>query len=68
VVAALPSLGLLTLAGTTPREHELAYIEVTDPKHLDTLPTGFDLISISSLAAQIKDAYRLAGRRLVHAG
>ena len=68
VVAALPSLGLLTLAGMTPPEHQLAYVEVTDPKHLDTLPTGFDLVAISSLSAQIKDAYRIAGRRLVHAG
>jgi hypothetical protein len=56
VVAALPSLGLLTLAGMTPREHELAYVEVTDPKRLDALPTGFDLVAISSLSAQIKDA------------
>jgi len=62
VVAALPSLGLLTLAGMTPREHELIYVEVTDPKQLDPPPTGFDLIAISSLSAQGKDAYRIAER------
>ncbi len=60
VVAALPSLGLLTLAGMTPAEHELAYVEVTDPQRLEQLPTGFDLVAISSLSAQIKDAYAIA--------
>jgi hypothetical protein len=35
-IASLPSLGLLTLAGMTPRpEHEVRYIEVAD---LRTLP------------------------------
>jgi radical SAM superfamily enzyme YgiQ (UPF0313 family) len=62
VVAALPSLGLLTLAGMTPAEHERAYFEVTEPKDLGALPTGLDLVAISSLSAQIKDAYRIAER------
>lgn len=37
-------------------------MEVSDPKHLDPLPSGFDLVAISSLSAQIKDAYRIAER------
>lgn len=62
VVAALPSLGLLTLAGMTPSHHELHYLEVADSRELATLPTGFDLVVLSSLSAQIKDAYRIAER------
>ena len=30
VIASLPSLGLLTLAGMTPSEHDLHYFEVAD--------------------------------------
>ncbi|HSG99914.1 MAG TPA: radical SAM protein [candidate division Zixibacteria bacterium] len=66
VIASLPSLGLLTLAGLTPSHHERAYLEVPDvdaflatDDGLDTL-TGFDLAAISSYSAQIMDAYRLA--------
>jgi len=31
VIASLPSLGLLTLAGLTPDAFELAYIDIDDP-------------------------------------
>ena len=31
VIASLPSLGLLTLAGCTPTEHELSYHEIKVP-------------------------------------
>jgi radical SAM superfamily enzyme YgiQ (UPF0313 family) len=61
-IASLPSLGLLTLAGMTPKKHEVEYIEVPDIKALDTLPDGFDLIAISSYSAQIDEAYELAKR------
>jgi radical SAM superfamily enzyme YgiQ (UPF0313 family) len=61
-VAVLPSLGLLTLAGMTPRRHQLSYIEVPDLAGLDDLPAGFDLVAISSYSAQIDEAYALARR------
>lgn len=63
-IASLPSLSLLTLAGMTPRQHELHYHEVADFAQTDalTLPTDFDFVAISSLTAQVKDAYRLAER------
>lgn len=65
VIASLPTLGLLTLAGMTPDEHELAYVEIPDvdaPEIAARLPGPFDAVAISSLTATIKDAYRLAAR------
>ena len=63
VIASLPSLGLLTLAGMTPPEHDLHYLEVADLdsglKLQEQLWT-FDLIAISSYSAQIYEAYQLA--------
>ena len=59
-IASLPSLGLLTLAGMTPKHHELSYIEVPDLTAVDPLPADFDLIAISSYSAQINEAYDLA--------
>lgn len=61
-IASLPSLGLLTLAGMTPPEHEVAYIEISDIREMATLPIGFDLVAISSFSAQINEAYELADR------
>lgn len=61
-IASLPSLGLLTLAGMTPPRHEVRYIEVEDLDTAPDLPTDFDLVAISSLSAQVKQAYRLAER------
>jgi len=61
-IASLPSLGLLTLAALTPPEHEVEYLEVPDPRALDELPNGFDLVAISSYSAQILEAYDLADR------
>ncbi len=66
VVASLPSLGLLTLAGMTPAHHERRYYEVPDLSRLD--PQTFDaiqsadLVAISSFTAQIREAYALANR------
>jgi len=62
VIASLPSLGLLTLAGLTPENVELTYREVPDPAALADLPGPFDAVAISSFTAQIKEAYRLADR------
>ncbi len=61
VIASLPSLGLLTVAGLTPSDVEIEYRE------LDELPDGgrlepFDLVGISSFTARINAAYDLADR------
>lgn len=61
-IASLPSLGLLTLAALTPKQHKVSYIEVPDIKELSSLPDGFDLVAISSYSAQISEAYELAAR------
>jgi radical SAM superfamily enzyme YgiQ (UPF0313 family) len=62
VIASLPSLGLLTLAGLTPRDIEVEYVEVPDLDALAGVPGDFDAVAISSFSAQIGDAYRLADR------
>ena len=61
-IASLPSLGLLTLAGMTSAAHEVHYFEVKDVNAMTALPTGFDLVAISSFSAQIKEGYQLAAR------
>ena len=43
-IASLPSLGLLTLAGMTPPQHECEYLEVKELRELDVLPDRFDLV------------------------
>jgi len=62
VIATLPSLGLLTLAGMTPAVHECRYFEVEDIRTSPKLPTDFDLVAVSSFSAQILEAYELADR------
>jgi radical SAM superfamily enzyme YgiQ (UPF0313 family) len=62
VIASLPSLGLLTLAGMTPEKHEVTYFEVPDIRELTELPGGFDLVAISSYSAQMSEAYELSDR------
>ncbi|MDF7799911.1 hypothetical protein P4C99_10565 [Pontiellaceae bacterium B1224] len=47
-IASLPSLGLLTLAGMTPKHHEIHYIEVPDITAEKTELEPFDLVAISS--------------------
>lgn len=60
VIAQLPSLGLLTLAGLTPGTDTMSYHEIFDYEK-DSPPQGpFDLIAISSFTAQIEEAYQLA--------
>ena len=60
-IEALPSLGLLTLAGMTPGNVEVEYLEVRDVNR-DALPLDFDAVAISSLTATAKEAYALAAR------
>ena len=62
VIASLPSLGLLTLAGMTPAQVDIKYIEVPDINALTDLPGDFDVVAISSFSAQIGEAYSLADR------
>ena len=60
IIASLPSLGLLTLAGLTPNKFEIAYHEIADLKKLPELPTDFDLVAISTFTAQLNEAYDVA--------
>lgn len=62
VIASLPSLGLLTLAGMTPESVDLHYIEVADLREMNDVPEEFDAVAISSFSAQIGEAYELADR------
>jgi radical SAM superfamily enzyme YgiQ (UPF0313 family) len=62
VIASLPTLGLLTLAGLTPESWDVSYHDVFDITKLEKLPGPFDLVAISSLAAQVQEAYELADR------
>ncbi len=61
-IASLPSLGLLTLAGMTPKQHECVYIEIPDLSAEEDELKHFDLVAISSYSAQIDEAYDLAMR------
>lgn len=64
-VAALPALGLLTLAGMTPPDWEVAYDEaaaVDDALVQRILERRPALVGISALTASILEAYRLADR------
>ncbi|MDH3416324.1 MAG: B12-binding domain-containing radical SAM protein [Gammaproteobacteria bacterium] len=62
VIASLPSLGLLTLAGMTPNDIDVEYIDIPDLTAIDDLPAEFDAVAISSFTAQIREAYELADR------
>lgn len=63
VIASLPSLGLLTLAGLTDDSVELGYHEVPDLEAINGgVPGDYDVVAISSFSAMIKDAYVLADR------
>lgn len=62
IIASLPSLGLLTLAGMTPDRVEIEYIEVADIKNVAKLPNSFDAVAISTYSAQIFEAYELSER------
>ncbi len=61
VIASLPSLALLTLAGMTPDAFEVSYHEIADLREVGELP-ACDVAAIASYSAQIKDAYEVADR------
>ena len=60
VIASLPSLALLTLAGLTPPDVEIEYREIPDLAAAPETPRDYDLVAIASYSAQIRDAYRVA--------
>jgi len=61
VIAQLPSLALLTLAGATPEGVEVEYIEVDDVATFAQDPRlDFDLVAISTYTARAFDAYLVA--------
>jgi radical SAM superfamily enzyme YgiQ (UPF0313 family) len=60
IIASLPSLGLLTLAGLTPKRFDVEYHEIAELKKLSELPDHFDLVAISTFTAQLKEAYKVA--------
>lgn len=74
IIASLPSLGLLTLAGLTPGHFDISYHEIADLKKLPELPVDFDLVAISTFTAQfyeacdVADHYRARGIAVVMGG
>jgi radical SAM superfamily enzyme YgiQ (UPF0313 family) len=60
IIASLPSLGLLTLAGLTPDRFAVEYHEIADLKQLPDLPDRFDLVAISTFTAQLNEAFVVA--------
>ena len=60
IIASLPSLGLLTLAGLTPSRFDVEYHEITDLRKENGLPDHFDLVAISTFTAQLKEAWQVA--------
>lgn len=60
IIASLPSLGLLTLAGLTPDKFDVEYHEIADLKQLPELPADFDLVALSTFTAQFYEACDVA--------
>jgi radical SAM superfamily enzyme YgiQ (UPF0313 family) len=60
IIASLPSLGLLTLAGLTPDRFAVEYHEIADLKQAGSPPEGFDLVAISTFTAQLREAWQVA--------
>lgn len=58
-IEALPSLGLLTLAGMSPPQIGAEYLEVRD---FQEIPDRFDAIALSTLSATAKETYAMAAR------
>src|SRR5262249_52552899 len=67
VIAQLPSLALLTLAGATPEGIDVESLEVDDvAAFIAQPPLDFDLVALSSYTARIFDAYRVADTYRAH--
>src|SRR5688572_23569089 len=61
VIASLPSLSLLTLAGMRPDRFDVSYHEVADIRDMGDLP-DCDLAAIATFTMQAKEAYELSRR------
>jgi len=59
IIASLPSLGLLTLAGLTPSNFAIAYHEIAEVKE-NGYPDDLDLVAISTFTAQFNEALTVA--------
>ncbi|MBI3854317.1 MAG: B12-binding domain-containing radical SAM protein [Planctomycetes bacterium] len=74
VIASMPSLGLLTLAGAMPERHQVTYLECPDYDEAALRATRFDLVAVSSFTAmsdvmyKIADFYRARGTTVVLGG
>ena len=73
LIASLPSLGLLTLAGMTPDEVDITYIEVADIRM--RRPAGrvrrggnLELQRADKEAYELADRYRAAGTKVIIGG
>lgn len=66
VIASLPSLSLLTLAGLTPPGWEVRYLEIADLRAAGPLPLDCDLVAISTFSAQVFEAYAIADHYRAH--
>jgi radical SAM superfamily enzyme YgiQ (UPF0313 family) len=67
VIAQLPSLALLTLAGATPAGVEVEYVEVDEVESFANNPRlDFDLVALSTYTARVFDAYRVADAYRAH--
>jgi radical SAM superfamily enzyme YgiQ (UPF0313 family) len=60
VIAQLPSLGLLTLAGLTPESWKMEYVEVVSRADFAKCMGKFDVAAISTFSMQAFEAYELA--------
>lgn len=60
VIASMPSLGLLTLAGATPREYDVTYLECPEFDAAVLDQHSFDLVGISSFTAKADVMYAIA--------
>jgi radical SAM superfamily enzyme YgiQ (UPF0313 family) len=67
VIAQLPSLALLTLAGATPEGVDVEYVEVDDVFAFAERPRlDFDLVALSTYTARAFDAYVVADAYRAH--
>src|SRR5215471_6136390 len=67
VIAQLPSLALLTLAGATPDGVDVDYVEVDDiESFLQDPRLDFDLVALSCYTARIFEAYQVADAYRAH--
>jgi radical SAM superfamily enzyme YgiQ (UPF0313 family) len=73
-IASMPSLGLLTLAGVTPDDFDVRYLECPELDPVALARESFDIVAISSFTAksgvmyQIADFYRARGTVVVLGG